>query len=473
MIRKVFSEIRNDSFLRKCAVVSFAMFLAFFISTLAVESVLFEKIAEDRFKGDAATVGYLLEKYPQDREIIIKSIIGENNNYAERGAKELSKYGYTAESADLIDKNENKVKMMIAFFTISFIVFSFIIFIIAITAMNYVLKIFESMYFRMKNIFNTIDDFKSSNNLNKNREKNNNKDNNTMKNSKSRGNAEQNNKELNAQNIKKEKGDINFETLDKYNENLICRINMISEKAERNMRINMRKIESEKENVKSLVTDISHQLKTPLSNVELYNTLLAEEGISDEERLEFLETEGIAIEKLKMLVDSLINISRLEADMISIDKKEESLNNCVENAISSVKADAVKKDIIIKNNIKDEYTVFIDRKWTKEAIFNVLDNAVKYTQIGGEIKIDVDNGINYFALNIEDNGIGININEYNDVFKRFYRSRDEAVQNEKGSGVGLYLVRKIMNLQDGNVMVSSEKGKGSIFTLYFSKMKGE
>ena len=449
MIRKVFSEIKNDSFLRKCAVVSFAMFLAFFISVLSVESVLFEKITEDRYEHDAAVVGYLLEKYPQDREIIVKSVIGDNNKYIESGANTLAKYGYTSETSYLIDKSENKVKMMIIFFVFSFAVFSIIILIIAIKAMGYVLKIFESMYSKMKNIFNTVDNIKHSNTLNKN----DNKTDNDLK--------------------ERESIKIDGVDFDKYNENLLCRINMISEKAERNMRINMRKIENEKENVKSLVTDISHQLKTPLANVELYNTLLAEEGISDEERLEFLETEGIAIEKLKMLVDSLINISRLEADMISIDKKEENLKECIESAISSVKADAAKKNITIKNEIKEDCILAIDRKWTTEAIFNLLDNAVKYTAPNGKINLSLDNGINYFALNIEDNGIGIDSSEYNDIFKRFYRSRNDIVQNEKGSGVGLYLVRKIMNLQDGNVMVSSEKGKGSTFTLYFSKSKGE
>ena len=449
MIRKVFSEIKNDSFLRKCAVVSFAMFLAFFISVLSVESVLFEKITEDRYKHDAAVVGYLLEKYPQDREIIVKSVIGDNNKYIESGANTLAKYGYTSETSYLIDKSENKVKMMIIFFVFSFAVFSIIILIIVIKAMGYVLKIFESMYSKMKNIFNTVDNIKHSNTLNKNDNK--------------------------TDNALQERESIENDSVDlnKYNENLLCRINMISEKAERNMRINMRKIENEKENVKSLVTDISHQLKTPLANVELYNTLLAEEGISDEERLEFLETEGIAIEKLKMLIDSLINISRLEADMISIDKKEENLKECIESAISSVKADADKKNIIIKNEIKEDCILAIDRKWTTEAIFNLLDNAVKYTAPNGKINLSLDNGINYFALNIEDNGIGIDTDEYNDIFKRFYRSRNDIVQNEKGSGVGLYLVRKIMNLQDGNVMVSSEKGKGSTFTLYFSKSKGE
>lgn len=449
MIRKVFSEIKNDSFLRKCAVVSFAMFLAFFISVLSVESVLFEKITEDRYKHDAAVVGYLLEKYPQDREIIVKSVIGDNNKYIESGANTLAKYGYTSKTSDLIDKSENKVKMMIIFFVFLFAVFSIIILVIAIKAMGYVLKIFESMYSKMKNIFNTVDNIKHSNTLNKNDNK--------------------------TDNALQERESIENDSVDlnKYNENLLCRINMISEKAERNMRINMRKIENEKENVKSLVTDISHQLKTPLANVELYNTLLAEEGISDEERLEFLETEGIAIEKLKMLVDSLINISRLEADMISIDKKEENLKECIESAISSVKADVAKKNITIKNEIKEDCILAIDRKWTTEAIFNLLDNAVKYTAPNGKINLSLDNGINYFALNIEDNGIGIDTDEYNDIFKRFYRSRNDIVQNEKGSGVGLYLVRKIMNLQDGNVMVSSEKGKGSTFTLYFSKSKGE
>ena len=365
MIRKVFSEIKNDSFLRKCAVVSFTMFLAFFISVLSVESVLFEKITEDRYKHDAAVVGYLLEKYPQDREIIVKSVIGDNNKYIESGANTLAKYGYTSKTSDLIDKSENKVKMMIIFFVFLFAVFSIIILVVAIKAMGYVLKIFEAMYSKMKNIFNTVDNIKHSNTLNKNDNK--------------------------TDNALQERESIENDSVDlnKYNENLLCRINMISEKAERNMRINMRKIENEKENVKSLVTDISHQLKTPLANVELYNTLLAEEGISDEERLEFLETEGIAIEKLKMLIDSLINISRLEADMISIDKKEENLKECIESAISSVKADADKKNIIIKNEIKEDCILAIDRKWTTEAIFNLLDNAVKYTAPNGKINLSL------------------------------------------------------------------------------------
>lgn len=460
MIRKVFSEIKNDSFLRKCAVVSFVMFLAFFISVLSVESVLFEKNTEDRYKQDAAVVGYLLEKYPHDREIIVKSIIGKNNKYIKSGANVLAKYGYTSKTSDLIDKSDNNLKLMVEFFTISFALFSIIILIISVKSMNYVLEIFESMYYRMKNIFNTIDNDKSSNTLNKNVDDN-------RYNKKCKNNKEENNKK---RCLKYRRDSLN---LDKYNENLLCRINMISEKAERNLRINMRKIENEKENVKSLVTDISHQLKTPLANVELYNTLLAEDGISNEERLEFLETEKAAIEKLKMLVDSLINISRLEADMINIDKKDENLKDCIESAVSSVKADAAKKNITIKNNIKDDCVLVIDKKWTTEAIFNVLNNAVKYTSQNGKIKLTLDNGINYFALNIEDNGIGIDTYEYNDIFKRFYRSKNNIVQNEKGSGVGLYLVRKIMNLQDGNIMVSSEKGKGSIFTLYFSKSKGE
>ena len=208
MIRKVFSEIKNDSFLRKCAVVSFAMFLAFFISVLSVESVLFEKITEDRYKHDAAVVGYLLEKYPQDREIIVKSVIGDNNKYIESGANTLAKYGYTSETSYLIDKSENKVKMMIIFFVFLFAVFSIIILVIAIKAMGYVLKIFESMYSKMKNIFNTVDNIKHSNTLNKNDNK--------------------------SDNALQERESIENDSVDlnKYNENLLCRINMISEKAE-------------------------------------------------------------------------------------------------------------------------------------------------------------------------------------------------------------------------------------------------
>ncbi len=161
--------------------------------------VKIEKITEDRYKHDAAVVGYLLEKYPQDREIIVKSVIGDNNKYIESGANTLAKYGYTSETSYLIDKSENKVKMMIIFFVFSFAVFSIIILVIVIKAMGYVLKIFESMYSKMKNIFNTVDNIKHSNTLNKNDNKS---DNALQK----------------RENIENDSVDLN-----KYNENLLCR----------------------------------------------------------------------------------------------------------------------------------------------------------------------------------------------------------------------------------------------------------
>ncbi len=223
-----------------------------------------------------------MEKYPQDREIIVKSVIGDNNKYIESGANTLAKYGYTSETSYLIDKSENKVKMMIIFFVFSFAVFSIIILVIVIKAMGYVLKIFESMYSKMKNIFNTVDNIKHSNTLNKNDNKSDNalqkRENiendsvdlnkynenllcrvyvlkifesmyskmknifNTVDNIKPSNTLNKNdNKSDNALQEREiiENHSVDF---DKYNENLLCRINMISEKAERNMRINMRKI---------------------------------------------------------------------------------------------------------------------------------------------------------------------------------------------------------------------------------------
>ncbi|MGL5717142.1 MAG: sensor histidine kinase [Paraclostridium sp.] len=105
-----------------------------------------------------------------------------------------------------------------------------------------------------------------------------------------------------------------------------------------------------------------------------------------------------------------------------------------------------------------------DSKWTEESIFNVLENAVKYTPDNKNVEIEVSHTINFVRVDIKDKGIGIDKSEYNNIFKRFYRS--EEVEEIEGSGVGLYLTRKILEQQGGNIIVSSEKGQGSKFSLF-------
>lgn len=202
--------------------------------------------------------------------------------------------------------------------------------------------------------------------------------------------------------------------------------------------------------------------------MKLYNSLLLEEDLDEEDRTEFLKTSSMSINKLHSLIESLVNISRLETSMISIKKENKNIKSTIIKAIESAKPKAINKCISINLNDFDDKIVPHDSKWTEECIFNILDNAVKYTNLKGKIDIYVQDAINFMRIDIKDNGIGIDKNEFNNIFKRFYRS--EEVQELEGSGVGLYLSRKILESQGGNIIVSSQKGEGSKFSLFLTKV---
>ncbi|EGT5156227.1 sensor histidine kinase, partial [Clostridioides difficile] len=207
-----------------------------------------------------------------------------------------------------------------------------------------------------------------------------------------------------------------------------------------------------------------------LASLKLYNTLLIEEELEEDEANEFLLTNKASINKLENLINSLVNISRLEISMINIKKEDNDIKNTILNAVKSVTPKAKSKSITLNLNEFNSRIIPHDKKWTEESIFNVLDNAVKYTQVNGEINISVEETANFFKIIIEDNGIGIEKNEFNNIFKRFYRGSADEIESVEGSGVGLYLSRKILEEQGGNIIVSSKVGIGSKFSLFLTTM---
>ena len=234
----------------------------------------------------------------------------------------------------------------------------------------------------------------------------------------------------------------------------------------RSLKLKSEWLEAEHDNTKSLVTDISHQLKTPISALKVCFPLCVE-AEDEEEKEEFDARCRMQIEKLEVLAAALTNISRLETHMIELCPKKESVSDILTDSVNTVYMKALEKQITIESMMEeqDELWVKADRKWTVEAVSNVLDNAVKYSPAGSSIRLRVQTLYNYIRIEIEDNGIGIPKEEWNQIFKRFYRGSNDIVRKTEGAGVGLYLSRKILEDEGGAVFVRSAKEQGSIFVI--------
>ena len=224
-------------------------------------------------------------------------------------------------------------------------------------------------------------------------------------------------------------------------------------------------VQAEKDKIKTLIADISHQTKTPIANILLYTQLLQEQSLPEESQpcVDSLESQS---RKLQSLIDALVKTSRLESGIIALRPSVGNLASVIQSAISQLAPKAKEKGISIVAESKDADAVF-DSKWTEEAVFNLLDNAVKYTPSGGEVRISVTSYELFSAAHISDTGPGIPEEEQPKVFQRFYRGMEH--QTEEGVGIGLYLVRQIAEGQGGYLKVISEKGMGSTFSLYLPR----
>lgn len=154
--------------------------------------------------------------------------------------------------------------------------------------------------------------------------------------------------------------------------------------------------------------------------------------------------------------------------MIRLEPVYESLKKTLQGAVSSVYMKAYRKNIAISVSEFEDENVLQDPRWTQEALVNILDNAVKYSAPNTAVEIRVEPMVSYYLIEIEDQGIGIPKEEKNQIFKRFYRGRSSAVQETDGSGVGLYLTRKILEEQGGSICVKSGR-KGCIFQITYPK----
>ncbi|MBS6195255.1 MAG: HAMP domain-containing histidine kinase [Clostridiales bacterium] len=229
------------------------------------------------------------------------------------------------------------------------------------------------------------------------------------------------------------------------------------------------KLTAEKEETKKLATDISHQLKTPVAALQVSMELIQDAETTDEEKEEFLTRSSREIQKLSDLTEALTHLSKLELGMIQLNPKDGSLKETLVRAVNGVFLKANEKQIEIEMEDFQDLILCHDSRWTAEAFSNVIDNAIKYSPPGSRVQIRVEPRISYVIVEIEDQGIGISKEEYPEIFKRFYRGKNRWVEQSEGAGVGLYLVRKILEGQGGSVRAIPALDKGTIFQMMIQK----
>lgn len=225
------------------------------------------------------------------------------------------------------------------------------------------------------------------------------------------------------------------------------------------------RIFEEQNAVKALVSDISHQTKTPVANILLYTDLLNEQTGLNENEKELISHINVQTEKLNFLIQSLVKVSHLENGLVEVMPRKNLINDLFD-IIDFTKA-AKQKNIELTIENTEDLTAVFDLKWTGEALSNIIDNAVKYTPEGGEIIVRTNEYEMFIRIDISDTGIGISEDETAKIFMRFYRS--PSVSDEKGVGIGLYLAREIISKEGGYIKVNSDIGKGSVFSIFLPK----
>lgn len=261
-------------------------------------------------------------------------------------------------------------------------------------------------------------------------------------------------------------------------DNIIFRLDTLLDSLYNTILLEREEAKGDKLETKSVVTDISHQLKTPLAAIKSTFEILQNANLSKEEREEIENLMGFQITSLEKLIISLVNISRLEGGMIEINLSEGNIFDSILDAVNGVWSKADEKNISIEfDNPEDKQLpkLMRDKKWLTEAFINILDNAVKYSKENTEIHINVLSLNTMIRIEFKDQGIGIPDNEKHKIFKRFYRGNKEDVCRETGSGVGLYLARYIISKHRGTIMVKDNfidgKKLGSIFVVQLPILK--
>ena len=226
-----------------------------------------------------------------------------------------------------------------------------------------------------------------------------------------------------------------------------------------------RNIREQKDQISALISDISHQTKTPVANLQLYAQLLSEQPLTPQGK-DCAAAISAQADKLQTLIEALVKTSRLETGILALHPQPGEIAPVVERSTAQYAPKAAEKGIMLTVR-QTEGSAVLDPKWTEEAVCNLLDNAIKYTPSGGTVTVEVKNYELFSAIRVSDTGPGIPEGEQAKIFGRFYRA--PGAYQAEGVGIGLYLTRQIAEKQGGYVKVESAAEKGSTFSLFLPR----
>jgi signal transduction histidine kinase len=231
------------------------------------------------------------------------------------------------------------------------------------------------------------------------------------------------------------------------------------------IRNSLSELKKEKQFLADLLSDISHQLKTPLSSMVVYNDIMLNKELSKEQRKTFLLSNQNQLNRMEWLIKSLLKLARLDAKAIELNKENQSLNETIQESLYALENKAYEGNI--KSEIKEKEEIFFehDRLWLEEAFINIIKNCIEHIPEGGEIYIELKENPVYKRVLIKDTGEGIAEDDLPNIFKRFYKAKSS--KKSDSIGIGLALAKSIIELHNGIIEVQSKIGEGTAFTVTF------
>ncbi|GAA0126577.1 HAMP domain-containing sensor histidine kinase [Clostridium sp. CTA-19] len=396
--------------------------IVFLISTVfaTIMSIYFcNAMKKEVINYKSALVGAISDKYPMEKETIVRLTISDNKKdkiHVLKGTSLLKQYGYYN---DMNFENEPIVKHTFKnymFFTMALIFTIFMLFLIIIII---ILKIYYKEIYLGINFTESII-----------------------------------------------KGNYNY-NLDSYSDgyigilksNIVKMTSILKEHLDKEKRI--------KVFLSDTMADISHQLKTPMTSLIMFNELMINPKMDWNIRKEFLENSEIQLKRMEWLIKSLLKLSRLDAGVVKFKKEKINIKNLISEVKSSLWSFIKEKNIeIILNGNEDSYYIG-DTQWSIEAFTNIMKNSVEHTPKDGTIIINYEENNLYSEIKIKDNGIGISKKDLHNIFKRFYKSSN--INKSDSVGIGLALSKTIIESQNGSIYVKSHEGKGAEFIVSFLK----